>query len=48
MRADPAAWAVARSILAEAVERWQATPTPLTVLLRGSRRRLGGLAEARL
>ena len=48
MRADPSAWAVARSILAEAVEHWHATPTPLTVLLRGSRRRLGGLGEARL
>lgn len=34
-RAQPSEWATARSILAEAVERWRATPSPLYVLLRG-------------
>ena len=34
-RAQPGEWATARSILAEAVAHWRATPTPLYVLLRG-------------
>ncbi|HYF61186.1 MAG TPA: barstar family protein [Herpetosiphonaceae bacterium] len=45
LRADPAAWSVAAAILAEAVDHWRSAPTPLTVLLRGPRRRLGGLAD---
>lgn len=36
-RHDPAGWRQARTILAEAVTYWRATPTPLYVLLRNTR-----------
>jgi barstar (barnase inhibitor) len=37
IREAPADWAVAREILAAAVDHWRGTPTPLAVLLRGAR-----------
>jgi hypothetical protein len=37
IREAPDDWAVAREVLAAAVEHWRRTPTPLAVLLRGTR-----------
>lgn len=43
--AQPAEFAVALDVLQTAVEHWQATPTPMAVLLRGAGRTLRSLPK---